>query len=348
MEDNLIEKLSEESIPIRAYNDLGISCQLKVFPEDFIVNEQLGFRPLGYGHQQYFYIEKKQLTTDAIIRYLASWRQCPKPEVGYAGLKDKQAVTRQWFSVPIKHGKPMELTDFNFPGARVLGSSFHPKKIKIGQLACNRFTLTLRSIMSKTTNSELDEYGKSQIAERLQNISKTGVPNYFGSQRFGYNNENIKTAYDILFMRRRCRDRFKKGLALSAARSAVFNMLLAQRVSGGSWKRLLPGDPGWNFSDSLSDTLYPTGVLWGRGRNLAQFLTLSVEQDILKPVESWLYALEHSGLHQDRRSLVAPVMDLTSNWLDSSTLKISFTLSPGQYATEVVQEISTTCKSTKF
>ena len=286
---------------------------LKAVPEDFEVIEMAGVEPEGAGEHLYLRLRKVGRSTPDVARWLASCYDVPLAAVGYAGMKDKHAVTEQWFSVHTRQGAE------SLPvgaGIALCGSARHRRKLRRGELAGNRFHVRLRSVVG------------DGWCERLAMIRKHGVPNYFGPQRFG--SDNLTRARTWLGERRRRRESpFKAGLYLSVLRSFLFNEVLGLRVARGDWNRLLPGDVPAERS--------PTGPLWGRGRSKAAAEALEIERAALAPHTELCGRLEHAGLTQARRSLVLEPRELC--WCaDGSTVELSFTLPPGGYATTLLAE----------
>ncbi|MEJ2480153.1 MAG: tRNA pseudouridine(13) synthase TruD [Acidihalobacter sp.] len=199
---------------------------------DFVVEEIPVQQPDGAGEHLWLWVEKQGENTEAVAKRLARAAGVRPVAVGYAGRKDRHAVTRQWFSVHL----PGTFGDAVPPGfetdhVRVLRTVRHSRKLRVGALRGNRFVLRIREL-----EADMDVLG-----QRLESASGRGVPNYFGEQRFGRNGANLESAVGM-FSGRPERDRKRRGLYLSAARSAVFNGILAQRVLDGSWDELLPGE----------------------------------------------------------------------------------------------------------
>ena len=189
--------------------------------------------------------------------------------------------------------------------------------------SANSFVIRLRNVTGERT----------EIDHRLQQINEGGVPNYFGEQRFGFDGNNLQQADQLLArlnqqhtQRRRGRRQQHGGIYLSAARSHLFNQVLAQRVIDGIW------------SSTLVDEAEPTGPLWGRGRNPAVNSVRELEERVLADWQDWRLGLEHSGLQQERRALVLKPEKLQWQWLDND-LELSLVLPPGSYATVVLREI---------
>ncbi len=318
--------------------------RLREQPEDFQVDECLPFQPSGGGEHVLVKIRKRGENTLWVARRLARVAGVAERDVGYAGLKDRHAVTSQWFSVGLA-GKPEP--DWSAVGSEsieVLESARHNRKLRPGAAAGNRFRLRVRGI---------DGDGGG-LDERLEQVRGAGVPNYFGEQRFGHDGDNLAQARALFGGTLRVRDRKLRGIYLSAARAWIFNAVLAERVSAGSWNRALAGDV-MNldarravFATEMPDDelrgriqrleIHPTGPLWGRGTSMAGGEAALCEQRIAQYNGDLTAGLERAGLEQERRALRVRVGDL--QWArDGDTLELAFTLPSGSFATVVVREI---------
>lgn len=326
-----------------AYGQPTAHGQLKNSPEDFIVEEQLGFALTGEGEHQFLYIEKKGLNTEELIKALARSLQRPVKTISYAGLKDRQATTRQWISIHCP-GESIENTQsLAGEGWRVLTSLRHNKKLKTGALSANLFQLKLRNINC------IDS-----VEERLNQVKSSGVPNYFGEQRFGYQGQNLIKAQQVLIENLKIKDRFLRGIYYSAARSLLFNCLLSKRIELNNWNRAISGDvmqlAGSHsvFSIEQPDALIqqrveeqdisPAAVLWGRGQEMATGEALELQQSVLFAYQNWCEALERHDLQRAYRSLRLSVNELSWKWEDNH-LMLTFQLGAGSYATSVVREL---------
>lgn len=285
--------------------------------EDFLVDEDLGFAPVGEGEHLYLHLQKRNQNTQWLARQIADFCGVRAMDVGYCGLKDRYAVTRQWFSVYLPGEVALDWSDFQTEGVELLAQSRHGRKLRPGSHKANRFTIRLRDVEETET-----------MPSRLEIIPE-GVPNYFGEQRFGIDAGNLRQAQQLLVERRSIKNRKQRGLIISAARAWLFNLVLSERVTAGNWRQLLPGD--------LEQE--PTGPLWGRGRPLVQEETAELESRVLAPWATWCEGLEHVGLQQERRSLICRPADFAAQW-ENGDLHLSFTLPPGQYATSVLREIA--------
>lgn len=310
-------------------------------PEDFQVFEDLGFAPDGEGEHWLVLVRKRQCNTPDAARWLAEALDLPAGAVTWAGLKDRHAVTEQWLGVHAPGIAPQWPVDT--AGIQLLGAYRHRRKLRIGALRGNRFHLVLRQV----------EGDPGAIHRRLIAIARHGVPNYFGAQRFGVEGGNLAGALR-LFAGRRERNRTRRGLYLSAARSFLFNRVLAARVVDDSWNRALPGDL-MTFSGSrslfLADgetaedprlhrlDLHPTGPLPGEGGKQPAGLPLEEESRVLGDYADLSRGLAAARMTADRRALRLPVEALHWRQLDGDVWEIGFTLPAGAYATSVLREI---------
>lgn len=324
---------------------------IRSVPEDFIVEEELGFSPDGVGHHAWLHIRKRNTNTAWLAQQLAELAGVPLSEVGYAGLKDRHAVTSQVFTVNLSGKAEPEWQRLASDEMAFLDIDRHGRKLKRGALRENRFILTLRELQ--------EECG--DIEQRLQRIAADGVPNYFGEQRFGHDFANLAMAAAMFRGEWRESVRHKRSLYLSAARSYLFNRVLSARVAAGSWHRALPGESLMQegstscFSVRLigsdiekriaAGQLHPTGPLWGRGRPTSLADALAFELQVLEGEDFWKAGLERAGMEQERRSLRLPARKLQWQWLDAATLQLQFVLPPGAYATSLLRELVTTANA---
>lgn len=320
------------------YHGLIRSC-----PEDFQVNEIALFEPEGEGEHVLLKIRKRLLNTQDVAQMLARLAGVKPLDVGFAGLKDRVAVTTQWFSVRVSGRADPDWAELEGAGLQVIERSRHRWKIQRGDLSGNRFQLVIR---------ELDA-PQAWLEQRLDCIRQGGVPNYFGEQRFGHGGGNLTQA-QAMFAGRRVHDRHQRGLYLSAARSFLFNRVLAQRVLDNTWNQALPGellllDGSFNQStaagqDELTQRrvaageLHPSGPLWGRGWSAVRGEAAALEQRVLAEFATWKNGLEKAGLKHERRSLRLCPADLSADFSQDG-LQLRFQLPPGTYATTVLREL---------
>ena len=311
-----------------AYPASGASATLKSLNEDFTVTELPLQLPSGEGEHIWLDIEKNGANTAYVAQQLAEAAGVQERDVGYAGLKDRWAITRQWFSIYFPSGKAGEtpdLTQLQHPEFKVLGQSRHVKKLRPGDLQGNRFRIVLRDVSGGPD-------ALKAIEANLKAIAAQGVPNYFGAQRFGFDGGNVEQGRAMLAREIRVRNPKKKGLYLSAVRSFVFNEVLALRIQRGLWGHTLPGDV-------MDEAGRPTGPLWGRGRVTTTDLAQALENGVAERHAVLCDGMEHAGLDQDRRALVACPADLSWAWPQADQLVLTFSLPAGNYATSVLNEI---------
>ena len=308
-----------------AYPTSGASATLKHLNEDFIVTELPLQLPCGEGEHIWLDIEKNGANTAFVAQQLAEAAGVNEWDVGYAGLKDRYAITRQWFSIYLPSGKTGEtpdLTQLQHPEFEVLSQSRHVKKLRPGDLQGNRFRIVLRDVTGD----------REAIEANLQAVAARGVPNYFGAQRFGFEGGNVEQGRAMLAREIRVRNPKKKGIYLSAVRSFVFNEVLALRMQQGLWGQTLPGDV-------MDEAGRPTGPLWGRGRVSTTDQAQALENGVAERHAILCDGMEHAGLDQDRRALVASPAEMTWEWPQADQLVLAFSLLAGTYATSVLTEI---------
>jgi tRNA pseudouridine13 synthase len=289
-------------------------------------------------------VRKRDANTHWVAKQLARLAQVPAREVGYAGLKDRHAVCEQAFSVPVRSAMGAAWEGVNGEGFEVVRAVRHRRKLKPGALQGNDFTIVLREF--RGANELIDA--------RLAAIAAHGVPNYFGPQRFGIEGSNLKRASDYLSGNGELRDHLQRSLALSAARSAIFNEVLAARVRAGTWNRLQSGDVA-NLDGSqsiftvgeLDATLaarceqfdiHPTGPLPGRGDSKVQGLPAQLEAQVLSEHAVLAEGLLRAGVEQQRRALRVRPSQLEWQWIEDR-LEVRFRLRRGAFATAVLHEL---------
>ncbi|MEO8809455.1 MAG: tRNA pseudouridine(13) synthase TruD [Rhodanobacter sp.] len=323
-----------------------LRARLRSTPEDFRVEEILGYDADGAGEHLLLWVEKRGATTDWVARELAKFAGVPPVAVGYAGMKDRHAVTRQTFSVQLAGRPDPDWSTFPHAQVHVLAATRHSRKLKRGALRGNRFVLILREV----------EGDRAQAGRVLEQIAGRGVPNYFGEQRFGREGDNVTQAR-VMFAGRRV-DRDKRSMLLSAARSQIFNEVLAARVERACWNEPLAGEiwclagsRSWfgpePFSDILAERLargdiHPSGPLWGRGEPLAQGDAGVLECEVGAAHADLVAGLAAARIDQERRALRLWPANLRWHWLGDTALELSFELPPGAYATVVVRELART------
>lgn len=325
-----------------AFSHPAVSGKIRATPEDFQVDELLGFEPSGEGEHACLLIRKRNSNTAFVAEQLAKLAGIKLMDVSYAGLKDRHAVTTQWFSLYLSSKPEPDWTLLNNDEIEVLTVTRHNRKLRRGALQGNRFTLVIRELQGNIATLE----------PRLQQIATQGVPNYFGEQRFGH--DNLERVSAMFEGRIKVRDRNKRSMYLSSARSAVFNYLLSQRVAAGNWNSGLPGEMmmldgshsvffAEKIDQEVRDRLqqqdiHPTGPLWGKGALSSSGEVMALEQLLAELFPLFCKGLEAVDMKQERRALRLPVRELQWHMSDES-LNMSFFLPAGSYATAVLREL---------
>jgi tRNA pseudouridine13 synthase len=319
--------------------------RLRAVPDDFIVEEVLGFEPDGAGGHALLLVEKRGANTGWVASQLARAAGVPVRDVGWSGQKDRNALTRQSFTLPWPVNTALDACrDLAGEGYRVVNATRHGRKLRPGSHRANRFELRLRDLSADPAT----------LLRRLQQMEVHGVPDYFGPQRFGRLGGNLDRARAWSESGVAPRDRSQRAFALSAARSALFNSVLAVRVERGDWNRLLPGEAVMldgrrsYFKSVVVDAelsarcdamdVHPSGPLWGRGESPATGAALEAESQVMASEPGLCALLEAQGLEHERRSLRLPVRKLEWN-VDGDVLTLAFELPRGAFATAVLHEI---------
>lgn len=338
----MIETISE-TLPSwpHLYGKPASTALLRVEAADFQVEETLSFTPTGAGEHVLLYIEKIGQNTQFVARQLAQLAGLKNRLVSYAGLKDRHAVTRQWFCLPWPMKQELPWQDWQIEGCQILQVVRHQRRLKIGSIKHNRFVLTLRQLTDP-----------ADVESRLRQI-QLGVPNYYGEQRFGRRASNLRSAAR-LFAGESIDDRQLRGLALSAARSYVFNQQLATRIDAGAFSTLVAGAVvQLDGSGSVfhvpevtpellqrleSGDIHLTAILPGVGKAMETDAALAFQQQALAPVAAWVDALVDFNMHLERRACRVIPQDLQSRF-EHDTLQLSFCLPAGCFATAVLREL---------
>ncbi len=281
--------------------------------DDFVVDEHLPPMELGEGEHIYLHIRKRGVNTEWLARQMAQALGLNANDVGYCGLKDRHAKTSQWFSLYAPKLKSLDAQALlaSIEGdLELLNQTRGSKKLRRGGHSANHFIIDLRDV----------DGGQHTLQQRLERIKEEGVPNYFGEQRFGIDNQNLQAARTWIEEKQRIK-RSLEGIYLSALRSYVFNAILRQRLE----------------TAPLDAVQSLTGALWGRGRLPDEYIAFETAA-LPAELQPLLYALEHKGLNQERRPLWLHPQDLSWQFIAPNHLQLRFSLQPGQYATSLLRE----------
>lgn len=317
---------------------------IRTCPEDFQVDEIQQFTPSGKGEHVWLHIQKTGENTDWVGDLLARIADVPRKDVSFAGMKDRHAVTTQWFSVQMP-GREAPDWKSQLPDSIILlDEQRHDRKLKRGTLKGNAFKLIIRDF----------EGDEAELKEVIERITQQGIPNYFGEQRFGHDGSNIRKVRQWFKGEFKVKSRPKRSIYLSASRSWIFNHILSERVKDRSWNKAVQGDifmlDGSKscFAEAVDDEIiqrvqdqeiHPTGALWGRGSLASKDNIEALENDVASQFNVLCEGLEKHGLKQERKALRLSVMDLNYSLIEEGIVCLEFSLPAGAYATSVLSEI---------
>ncbi len=329
----------------------GVGGELKTKPEDFFVEELPAYEPSGRGDHTFITIEKRDVNTLDVVERLAVALDIRQRDIGFAGLKDRQAVTRQRLSVP---GVPPEqLRDLDLSDVLILEAERHQHKLRRGHLRGNRFRIRLRHVHPAATE---------RVPAILHILKTRGVPNGYGPQRFGVERQNHLAGRALLLGDREAlkqldvpypRSRRYRSLYLSAYQSYLFNRYLARRIEEGTFDTVIAGDvakkrdTGGLFIVELPEVEVPravafeisaTGPIYGYRMMPAQDKAGQLEQAILDAEGLTLESFRPAGLKGTRRALRWRPDDLAWNMVGGD-LVLEFSAPKGAYATALLREI---------
>ncbi|MBU3914914.1 tRNA pseudouridine(13) synthase TruD [bacterium] len=339
----------------RLYGELGLStfdingiggC-LKEYPEDFEVEEIPSYYPCGEGDHLFIWIEKKLLSSDELIQIVSSSLGISNRDIGIAGKKDRDAVTRQFISVP---KSAMENIDaLTHQNLKVISTELHKNKLSIGHHKGNRFKIKLRDLV----DMDLDKIAR--ISER---IITNGFPNFFGIQRFGSKGDTAEIGFKLLNgdekgLSKRWLNKTGRKFALSAAQSYLFNRYLLKRLIDKGWMTLLDGDVVYKTTGGifrvedveaesqryLQNEIVPAGPIFGKKTFASDKTALEFEDTILKEANIERAAFSSFGkmLPGARRAIICKPQDFSYS-IEDNTLNLDFILPSGSYATVLLSE----------
>ena len=318
---------------------------LRTVPEDFVVDEALGFVPEGRGEHLWLAVRKRGENTAWVAKQLSRLAGCAERDVGYSGLKDRHALTMQWFSLPAPRQAVSWVALSQKTDAEIVVITRHGRKLRRGTHRGNRFLLTVRGL----------EGDLSSLNARLEHIARLGVPNWFTEQRFGHEGGNLD-AVRAWFAGGKAPHRGQQGMLLSSARSALFNAILARRIDEGTWLQPLQGEPlmlegrhsffiAQGDDEALAGRLasgdvHTSAALWGKEGTQAQGACAELELGVIASDTILAEGLVREGLDTARRPL--RVIPRQMHWqIDevNRVLRVGFELPAGSYATAVMREI---------
>lgn len=310
--------------------------------EDFRVYETLSFEPCGEGEHLFLYIEKQGCNTDWVATQLQKHFQLRSQDVGYAGKKDRHSFSRQWFSLHLP-GKQVSLDSIDNESFRVLEAIRHNKKLRKGVIKHNHFKIRITELSAAIEQNELTERAEK------------GVPNYFGYQRFGDNANNLVNADRLLSGRIKVRSRNKKGIYLSAARSFLFNLIVAARVERGNWTKPVNGDClSLSGSQSYFNCQHPDNDIYTRVKQGDLYISswmagiqdsdttetaCQLEQSAIEKYKHWIDGLVRLKVASGRRPIRLLPQDFRICNYSEGEVIVEFKLPTGSFATSLLREL---------
>lgn len=318
--------------------------KLKAQPEHFQVNEDLGFEFTGSGEHLMVRIRKSGENTSFVANELAKVCGVKSKDVSWAGLKDRHAVTEQWLSIHLPKGDTPDFSSFlaQYPNIEILATDRHNKKLRPGDLVGNQFVITL---------SEVTDV--ADVLQRLEAVSKAGVPNYFGSQRFGNQGNNLIEARRWGRENVRTRNQNKRSLYLSAARSWIFNSIVSERIEKGLFTQAVDGDLILQDkalqaveldslervnSQLMQGDVQLTAALAGDNELPTKNQALTLEQPHLDAEPDLMALIRGNRMRHDRREI--GLMPQGLSWeVEGDNVTLTFSLDAGCFATAIIREL---------
>lgn len=336
---------------------------IRTQPEDFEVEEILGYEPDGAGEHLWLWVEKINQNTAYVAEQLARLAGISARNVSFAGLKDRNARTRQYFSLHLPGQPNPDWQNWDTQEFTVHHAKRASRKIQRGRLHGNQFRLLIRDIHPlESQDQDTHDWSRtnhgcpSSLEQRLRCLAEKGMPNFFGEQRFGGNNVGRARRLFAGELRGK-RSKPKRGYYLSAARSLIFNEFLAERLQQGTWNQIVNGDllmldgsrswfaakPGDDW-DELTQRcqqldLHPTGPLVGEQPSAASAEVAALEEAICARHPELIEGLVQFRLQTQRRPLRARIHHLQWCWMPPDQLELKFTLDSGSYATTLLHEL---------
>ena len=314
---------------------------LKAECADFVVKEQLGYDMSGDGEFVVVNVRKTDCNTLFVGEQLAKFAGISTRNMSYAGLKDRKAVTEQWFSLQMPGQPTPDFSQFSLEGVEILDVTRHQRKIRIGSLQGNHFEILLRNA------EETDE-----LKVRLDFLAKNGFPNYFTEQRFGRDGNNLTQALRWANGEIKVKDRNKRSFYLSAARSDMFNLILSKRIELNLAQQILVGDVlqlngshSWFVVDESEDLaqlqqrlaqqdVLLTAPLIGEEEKSA----VDFEHEIFAQHQALFALMRQERMKAARRPILMHPQHF--QWqFEPNGLRLQFALPAGSYATALIREL---------
>ncbi|VAW70083.1 tRNA pseudouridine(13) synthase [hydrothermal vent metagenome] len=315
---------------------------LKAQNSDFCVDEIMPVVPSGEGEHLWLKIKKEGSNTDWVAQQLAKYAGIKSSLVSYAGMKDRHAITTQWFSLHLPGLEDPDFSALDDPEFKILQQSRHNRKLKRGALSGNRFQIRITDLCGDMLLLE----------ENLKRIQQQGVPNYFGEQRFGREFGNLYKAEKLFNRELKKVKKLQRGLYISAARSWIFNQLVSTRIQQANWLSPIQGEvymlngksacfvddnKDENFKRLLDKEINLTACMWGEGESMAVDEVLALERKVAAQFAVFSAGLENARLNQERRAM--RLLAENMSWeIKDKVLSLNFDLVAGAFATMVLRE----------
>lgn len=318
--------------------------KLKAKFADFIVKEELGYSLSGEGEFVAVKIRKTDTNSLFVGEKLAQFADISAKNMSYAGLKDRHAITEQWFCLHLAGKETPDFSQFQLEGVEILEVTRHNRKIRVGSLQGNHFEILLRDV-EKTDD----------LIARLTQIQAVGFPNYFTEQRFGRDGHNLTQAQRWASGEIKVKDRKKRSFYLSAARSEIFNLVVSARLIAQQADQVLENDVvqlagsnSWfiaqaNELPTLNKRLAERDILLTApliGENSLEQTACELEQKIVAEQTLLLKLMRQERLQSARRAIFCQPQNFDWQFEDEG-LRLRFFLPAGSYATALVRELIT-------
>jgi tRNA pseudouridine13 synthase len=336
--------------PIGSYNLARVkpAATVRLHPEDFVVQEIPAFAPSGSGEHLFMWITKKNLTTEEAVARICRALAVDARGAGYAGMKDRRAITTQMVSVPFAADRrESEALGLDVEGISVATATRHQHKLRPGHLKGNRFSIVLRDLPRESV---------PEVVSELEGAGKMGVPNAFGPQRFGRAGDNAERAMEWLSGEARGPgDKRARRLLFSALQAHLFNRVLERRKREGTWTRPLFGDllkkrdTGGIFACTDVDEcaeragrgeVCPTGPIFGAKMRWPEGEPARIEREVLADMAGGPTLFDdHRALGEgSRRPLTLYADELVVERMKEhdDALRVHFVLPKGGYATTLL------------